>query len=101
MPTIGRISQNLYLGLEAVAIVAFSALVRRSGSAPGSFFTISRVAWRTSSSGRVLLSRGFASRSMSRGISMSSVRSSNSLPAGSPFLSGSPPLSPIVSLRQA
>lgn len=90
MPATGRISQSLYLALSADTISAFSALVRRSGSAPGSFFTISRVACRTSSSSCTFLSRVFASRSMSWSSPTSSGRSSYSLLAGGPFSSVPP-----------
>ena len=99
MPATGRISQSPYSALSAPAIAAFSAFVGSSGSAPRSFFTISRVAWRTSSSSCAFLSCVFTSRSMSCSTSMSSGRSSSPLLAGTPFSSVPPTLSPIISLR--
>ena len=78
-----------------------SVLARATHQKPrGAFFTISRVAWRTSSSSCTLPGRVFASRGTPRDTPAPSGRSPDLLPAGSPFLSGSPPLSPIISLRQ-
>ena len=94
---------SAHLGLSASTSSDFSAFVSRFGSVPGSFFMISSVAWRTSSSSWTCLSRVFVSRSMSCRASTSSGRSSYSLLTGAPFFRGfsSPPLWPKISLLHA
>lgn len=101
MPTAASSSRRLHLPLSASAIGAFSLFVSRFGSVPGSFFTISGVASRTSSSGCTCLRRAFASLSMSCSCPMSSGSSSISLATGSPFSCCLPPLWPMISLRHA
>ena len=100
VPAAGRASRGPCLSPGAVAVAALSASAGSSGSAPGSFLAISRVAWRAPGPGCTLPGCVFASRGTSRDTPAPSGRSSDPLPAGSPFPSGSPPLSPVISLRQ-